>query len=107
MERMNRRGSCGWPGGRRGVQVGRLLPLAIGLAVLIGVFAWGLVAPRDQASAAAPQKGGARLTVDKDFIDFGKQPYGKYVLASFRLKNAGDQPLLLPQKLAIEVVEGC
>jgi hypothetical protein len=79
----------------------------VGLAVLMGVAIWAaLPGPRGQ-SDAAQHRGGARLAVDKDLIDFGSVRYGQFVEARFRLKNVGDQPLRLPASPPIEVVEGC
>lgn len=79
--------------------------------VKLGLFAlvaaWIVPLLPVQAGTAAVTQGGARLEIDRDMIDFGKQPYGKMLQAVFRLRNVGDQILLLPSNLAIEVLEGC
>jgi hypothetical protein len=98
-------------GGERGVRCGRIgrrVPFALlGLAVVVGLFAWGLIPGAQGRGDAAQHRGGARLAVDRDLIDFGQVRYGQYVEARFRLKNVGDQPLRLPPSPSIEVVEGC
>jgi len=77
------------------------------LAVLAGGAVWTLV-PRDAATGQEAQfRGGPRLVVDKDLIDFGSVRYNQFVEARFQLKNAGDQPLQLPASPPVEVVEGC
>lgn len=52
-------------------------------------------------------QGGPRISVDKDLIDFGTVPFRKFVEASFRVRNVGDQPLTLPANPPLDVLEGC
>ncbi len=77
------------------------------LAVIVGTATWLLLAAPDQRSDAGQAKGGPRVSVDKDLIDFGTVPFRKYVEASFRIRNVGDQPLTLPANPPLEVLEGC
>ena len=60
-----------------------------------------------EAGQVAPVRGGPRLSLDKELIDFGPVRYRQYVEVRFRLKNVGDQPLQLPASPPVEVVEGC
>ncbi len=86
---------------------GRAMSGLICVAVLAGVATWVLV-PKDGATGEPAQfRGGPRLSVDRDLIDFGPVRYNQFVEARFRLKNVGDQPLHLPPSPPIEVVEGC
>jgi hypothetical protein len=99
------------PAAGRPMSVGRRFGRSIWyvwcLALLAGAVAWTLV-PRDAATGQADQfRGGARLAVDKDLIDFGAVRYNQFVEARFQLKNVGDQPLQLPASPPVEVVEGC
>jgi hypothetical protein len=79
----------------------------LGLAFAIGLVAWTLVAREVSAGQPAQSRGGPRLAVDKDLIDFGAVRYNQLVEARFTLKNVGDQPLQLPASPPVEVVEGC
>jgi hypothetical protein len=89
-------------GGRGGRWAGGVLLAAVVLAMV-----WFIGPPTAGAAAPPSGKGGARLEIDRDVIDFGRQPYGKVVQAVFVLRNVGEQILLLPSSLTIEVVEGC
>jgi hypothetical protein len=67
-----------------------------------------MLLPRDASTGQAEQfRGGPRLAVDKDLIDFGAVRYNQFVEARFQLRNVGDQPLQLPASPPVEVVEGC
>jgi hypothetical protein len=77
------------------------------LAAVLLAAVWSVCPPNAGAGAPPSGTGGARLAVDRELIDFGRQPYGKVVQAIFTLRNTGDQILLLPSSLGIEVVEGC
>jgi hypothetical protein len=80
----------------------------IGLALVAGVAAIWAAVPRDGATGEpAMHRGGPRLAIDQELIDFGAVRYNQFVEARFRLKNVGDQPLRLPASPPIEVVEGC
>lgn len=61
-----------------------------------------------QPAAPAPTGAGRpQLVVDRDRIDFGSVPVNQMVEASFKLSNAGDQPLTLSVPPVAKVVEGC
>jgi hypothetical protein len=96
----------GLPAVRRN-RVDLLISAAVGLATLASVVTW-IVLPTEGRTGEAPTfRGGPRLAVDKELIDFGTVRYDHFVEARFRLKNVGDQPLRLPASPPIEVVEGC
>jgi hypothetical protein len=80
---------------------------AICLAILACVAAWVFLLREGATGEAAQFRGGPRLAVDKELIDFGAVRYNQYVEARFHLKNVGDQPLHLPVSPPVEVVEGC
>jgi hypothetical protein len=86
---------------------GLWIPGVIGLALVAGMTI-GVAVPRDGATGEpASHRGGPRLAIDQELIDFGAVRYNQFVEARFRLKNVGDQPLRLPASPPIEVVEGC
>jgi hypothetical protein len=76
-------------------------------ALVIGLASGILIPGTGGQSDAGQYRGGARLSVDKDLIDFGVVRYDQFVEARFRLKNVGGQLLHLPSSPLIEVVEGC
>lgn len=106
MNHRRKKTAGGLPAIRRS-RVNLLISAAVGLAMLTSVFTW-IALPTEGTTGEAPQfRGGARLAVDKDLIDFGALPYNQIVEARFRLKNVGDHPLQLPPSPPVEVVEGC
>lgn len=88
-----------WPKG--------LLLGAFGLAVLVGVAAWFFFQQGNSPSFVAEYRGGPRLSVDRDVIDFGRLPFEKFVTARFLLRNTGDQPLRISGDPRVDAVEGC
>ena len=84
-----------------------LIPGALILAVLVGLMTWYLLPRQSPVSDAAQYRGGARLAVDKELIDFGSVRFNKMVDARFLLKNVGDQPLKLALDKVVEAIEGC
>lgn len=83
------------------------VPGVLGLVFLVGTAVW-LAVPMDGATGQpAPHRGGPRLVIDPEVIDFGAVRYNQFVEARFRLTNVGDQPLRLPASPPVEVVEGC
>jgi hypothetical protein len=90
------------PGGLR-----FLIPGALALSVIVGVATWYLLPRQSPLSDAAQYRGGARLVVDKELIDFGTVRFNKMVDARFLLKNVGDQPLKLAVDQRVEAIEGC
>jgi hypothetical protein len=106
MEKQRRTGRGNGDGARR-MLIGRLLPFGVLGLVVVVLATWSLMSGTRGSSDAAQVRGGPRLVVDQDLIDFGAVRYGQFVEARFRLKNVGDQPLRLPDSPPIEVVEGC
>ncbi|MCC7355662.1 MAG: DUF1573 domain-containing protein [Anaerolineae bacterium] len=100
--------------GKRGVaSPARRRPVALylGLGALLLVVA-GLALlwrPGSQGQAGTPAQAaeGPRLAVDKEEMDFGRVQVNKMVKATFRLTNAGNQPLQVLGEPQIEVKQGC
>ncbi|HSB78805.1 MAG TPA: hypothetical protein VLM91_08460 [Candidatus Methylomirabilis sp.] len=84
-----------------------LVPGALALAVVVGLVTWYLLPRQSPLSDAAQYRGGPRLVVDKELIDFGAVRFNKMVDARFLLKNVGDQPLKLAADERVEAIEGC
>jgi hypothetical protein len=84
-----------------------LIPGVLGLAIFVGAVTWYLHPQLNMQSDAAQSRGGPRLEVDKELIDFGSVRFEKMVDARFRLKNVGDQPLALAVERRVEAIEGC
>jgi HYDIN/CFA65/VesB-like, Ig-like domain len=82
--------------------------LALGGALVLVIAGLGLWASRKPPTISGPaQTGAPRLQVDQDKIDLGEVKLGQTVKVSFKLNNAGDQPLRFSEAPYIEVVEGC
>ena len=84
-----------------------MIPGVLALAVVAGVSAWFIFQKSGPQVVAAQYRGGPRLAVDKELIDFGTVQFEKLVRASFRLRNVGDKPLRLPAYPPVDAVEGC
>ena len=84
-----------------------LIPGLLAVAVLIGGGTWFFLQKSSPPVVAAQYTGGPRLAVDKDLVDFGDVRFEKFVTASFRLRNVGDQPLRLNVDPRVEAIEGC
>jgi hypothetical protein len=84
-----------------------LIPGILALVVAVGIGSWFFLQRSSPQVVAAQYTGGARLWVDNDYIDFGTVRFEKFVQASFRLRNVGNQPLRLPSNPPVDVVEGC
>ncbi len=91
------------PRGRSGV----LVWSAIAIAIVVGVVTWYSLPRHSPLSAAPPYRGGPRLAVDKESIDFGDRHFNRFVEARFLLRNVGDQPLKLAVASPVEAIEGC
>ena len=82
--------------------------MAIGTVVIIAVGLLILRGGNSSPSTGAPQAtGGARLSVDRTTADFGKVPLDKMVKAEFKIKNVGNQPLIIKGEPRVELVKGC
>ncbi len=84
-----------------------LISGVLAIVVLVGAGTWFFLQKSSPQSVAAQYTGGARLSVDNDYVDFGNVQFEKFVQANFRLRNVGDQPLRLPANPPVEVAEGC
>jgi hypothetical protein len=77
------------------------------LIVVIALVRWGSnwgTAPVTEPGAPAA---GPRLTVDRDDIDLGTQPFERRVSAVFQVSNVGDRTLNILGEPAVALVEGC
>ncbi len=84
-----------------------LIPALLAVALAAGAATWFFLQKSSPQVVAAQYTGGPRLAVDKDFIDFGTVRFEKFVTASFRLRNVGDQPLRLAVDRRVDAIEGC
>lgn len=84
-----------------------LVPGLLVVAVLVALGTWFFLVKSSPQVVAADYRGGPRLAVDRDLVDFGNVRFEKFVTASFRLRNVGDQPLRLAVDRRVEAIEGC
>ncbi len=84
-----------------------LIPGLLVVAVAVGAGTWFFLQKSSPQVVAVQYTGGARLAVDKDFIDLGNVRFEKFVTANFRLRNIGNQPLRLAVDRTVEAIEGC
>ncbi len=77
------------------------------LIVVVGFLVWRSSNSSPKASTPPEVTGSAKLSVDRDSIDFGKVALGQSVQAQFKLKDAGDQPLKIVGNPRVELVKGC
>ncbi len=87
------------------------LGLVAGAAVLLIVaglaFWWSSASPSPAASPAQTGSNGPRLAVDRAEVDEGKVKLDTPIRTTFRLSNAGNQPLQILGEPQVELVEGC
>jgi hypothetical protein len=81
---------------------GALLVIIIGI-VLLSNFGRG----SSGTGSPAQVTGQPKLALDREQINFGKVPLDKAVKATFKLSNAGDQPLQILNQPVVEAKEGC
>ena len=80
--------------------------IAAGAAVVL--IAGGVVMLSARTSPASPAVAGApQLAVDRTTVDEGYVKFGTPVHETFRLSNAGNQPLQILGEPRVELVEGC
>jgi hypothetical protein len=80
--------------------------IAAGAAVVL--IAGGVVMLSAPTPPASPEVAGApRLVVDRTTVDEGYVKFGTPVHETFRLSNAGSQPLQILDKPQVELVQGC
>ncbi len=84
-----------------------LLPsIVIGVLVAIAAIVAALAGGNREAYVAEIA-GAPRADIDQTAIDHGLQPYGSPVESIFRIRNVGDQPLMIASNPQVETVEGC
>lgn len=81
--------------------------LVLGGIVLIGLAVWAIWLRAAAPPVEVTVKGRPSLSVDKERIDFGDVPLGKWVQATFEVANVGDQPLRFREAPYIRVAAGC
>jgi hypothetical protein len=80
--------------------------IAAGAAVVL--IAGGVVMLSARPAPPAPAVAGApRLAVDRTTVDEGYVKFGTSVHETFRLSNAGNQPLQILGQPQVELVQGC
>jgi Protein of unknown function (DUF1573) len=88
------------------------LPIYLAGAAILVIIA-GIVllttrgAGRPAAGAPVQVTGQPKLALDREQINFGRVPLDKPVKATFKLTNAGDQPLRILSQPVVEVKQGC
>lgn len=84
-----------------------LIPGGLVLALVVGATTWFIFQNPTPVSSGAQYKGGPRLVVNPELIDFGPVQFERMVTGRFRLRNVGDQPLRLAVDPQVEAIEGC
>ena len=84
-----------------------VMVVAVAAAVLLLQSAKQPATGASTGTSGLPGAGRPQLVVDQEQIDFGSVPVDKMVKASFKLTNAGDEPLTISAPPVAEVVEGC
>jgi len=86
-------------------------PIVAGGALLVIIIGVVLLSNAGRGSSAtgspAQVTGQPKLAVDQELINFGRVPLDKTVRATFRLSNAGDQPLQILNQPVVQVKQGC
>ena len=77
------------------------------VVIIIGVLLFQANRASSQNSAAIQVKGSPRLSVVQDTFDYGDVQLGTTVQTVFRVRNVGDQPLVILNQPRVQVVEGC
>jgi hypothetical protein len=78
------------------------------LVIIVGIVLLTIRARVSSGDGSPAQVAGRpALAVDQQQINFGKVPLDKAVKATFRLHNAGDQPLQILNQPVVEVKQGC
>ncbi|MCC6612922.1 MAG: hypothetical protein IT320_05540 [Anaerolineae bacterium] len=84
-----------------------LLPgiVIVVLAVIAAIVA--AVANSNQTPYVAEVEGAPRAQIEQTTIDHGPQPFERPVESQFRVRNVGDQPLMIASNPQVETIEGC
>ena len=82
--------------------------IAAGAAVVLIAGGVVMLSARTSPAAPAPAVAGApQLAVDRTTVDEGYVKFGTPVHETFRLSNAGNQPLQILGEPQVELVQGC
>jgi hypothetical protein len=87
-----------------------LVLLGLVVAGMAALFAWSFIDNNNKLGARTVPvevKGSAKFVAEPAQIDLGDVKLGQTVEVSFKVGNAGDQPLQFTQVPIIQVVEGC
>jgi hypothetical protein len=86
-----------------------LVLLGLVVAGMAALFAWSFIDNNKLSTKTVPVevKGSAKFVAEPAQIDLGDVKLGQTVEVSFKVGNAGDQPLQFTQVPIIQVVEGC
>ncbi|MBK8030454.1 MAG: DUF1573 domain-containing protein [Chloroflexi bacterium] len=84
------------------------LPLILGLGAILVIGALLLSVLANQRPPYTPEvTGRAAVQVSQTNFDYGDQHYNNPVTTEFKVKNIGDQTLLILGDPQIEILEGC
>ena len=83
--------------------------LVTAFVVVMAALLLAACGSQSTASGVASQQpaAGARLTVDRNSLNFGNVAYEKWIRASFKVTNSGNAPLVLTAPPSVRAVEGC
>ena len=80
----------------------------IGIVVIVvGIILFQANTASSQTNAAIQVKGAPRISLVQDTFDYGDVRLGTTVQTVFRVRNVGDQPLVILNQPRVQVVEGC
>lgn len=89
-----------------------IVAIVVGLTLAGLAGLWYLTRSSEPATASNPGSNGPtaegpRLALNEDYFDFGNMKLEQWARREFRLRNVGNQPLMLQGIPTVEVVEGC
>ena len=90
----------------RGRDRRRRAQLLLGLAAALLLTAL-VISFWPRTAYVAEVAGRPNMVVDQTVLDFGTQHWDTSVTAVFRVRNTGDQPLMLLNQPQVRVVDGC
>jgi archaellum component FlaG (FlaF/FlaG flagellin family) len=86
----------------------RKLPAWLALVLVFAVAGIGLLVWAASQPAYAPEvTGRPNFAIDNTLLDYGTVRNNTSVNAVFRVRNTGDQPLIITNQPHVQVVEGC
>ncbi|MDX2076752.1 MAG: hypothetical protein SFZ02_10000 [bacterium] len=84
-----------------------LIPVVL-VAVIAVIVAIVAVITGNSGNSFEPQVAGSpRAEIDKTTVDHGSVPFGQYVESVFRVRNVGDEPLVILDEPRVELLQGC